>query len=141
MEKIKLELKDRPLEPLMKKGSLMVTPKKIIVSVFILFLVLVVLYFWKEIGFLLEPPSLQINQPSADITINQEKFEISGKTNPFALVLINGEQVYIDKDGNFKKEISLSAGINTLLVEAKNRFGKTNTLIRRIIFTPTPFSE
>jgi len=136
MEKIKLELKDRPLEPLIKRGSLMITPKKIILSVFVLFLVIVVLYFWREIGYLLEPPSLQVSQPATDITINQENFEISGKTNPYALVLINGEQVYIDKDGNFKKEISLSEGLNNLIIEAKNRFGKTNTLIRRIIFNP-----
>ena len=114
----------------------MITPKKIILSVFVLFLVIVVLYFWREIGYLLEPPSLQVSQPATDITINQENFEISGKTNPYALVLINGEQVYIDKDGNFKKEISLSEGLNNLIIEAKNRFGKTNTLIRRIIFNP-----
>ena len=131
-----MELKDRPLEPLIKRGSLMITPKKIILSVFVLFLVIVVLYFWREIGYLLEPPSLQVSQPATDITINQENFEISGKTNPYALVLINGEQVYIDKDGNFKKEISLSEGLNNLIIEAKNRFGKTNTLIRRIIFNP-----
>jgi len=138
MQKIKLELKDKPLEPLMKGRSLMITPKKIVLSFFILFLLLVVLYFWKEIGFLIKPPSLEISQPSTDITINQDKFKIIGKTNPFAIVTINGEELYIDKEGKFEKEISLSGGLNTLQIEAKNRFGKTNTIIRRIIYNPAP---
>jgi hypothetical protein len=134
MQKIKLELKDKPLEPLMKGKSLMITPKKIILSLFVLFLFLVVLYFWKEIGFLIKPPSLEISQPTTDITVDKDTFTISGKTNPFALVTINGEELYIDKEGKFEKEISLEIGLNTLQIEAKNRFGKTNTIIRRIIY-------
>jgi hypothetical protein len=137
MQKIKLELKDKPLEPLMKKKSLMITPKKIALFLFVLFLVLVVFYFWKEICFLIKPPALEVSQPPADITVSQDKFEIIGKTTPFAYLILNGtEELYIDKNGNFKKEVTLSVGLNTLKIEAKNRFGKTNTIIRRIIYNP-----
>lgn len=134
MQKIKLELKDKPLEPLMEKRQLMITPKKIALFLFVLFLALVVLYFWREICFLIMPPALEISQPPVDITVNQEKFEIIGKTTPFAFLTLNGEEVYIDKEGRFSKEIVLSEGLNTLKAESKNRFGKTNTIIRRIIF-------
>ena len=134
MQKIKLELKDKPLEPLMRKKSLMITPKKVILFLFILFLVLVVFYFWKEVCFLIKPPALEIFQPPADITVNQESFEIAGKTTPFAVLTLNEEKLYIDKEGNFKKELILAEGLNTYKIEAKNRFGKTNTIIRRIIF-------
>jgi len=136
MEKIKLELKDKPLAPLMSQKSLLITPKKVILSLFALLLVLAIIYFWKEIGYLIEPPALQISQPREDITVNQEQFEILGKTNPFAVVNIKGEQIYVDKDGNFKKEFTLSMGLNTFQIEAKNRFGKINTIIRRIIYNP-----
>jgi len=136
MEKIKLELKDKPLAPLMSQKSLLITPKKVILSLFALLLVLAIIYFWKEIGYLIEPPALQISQPREDITVNQEQFEIIGKTNPFAVVNIKGEQIYVDKDGNFKKEFTLSMGLNTFQIEAKNRFGKINTIIRRIIYNP-----
>jgi len=134
MQKIKLELKDKPLKPLMNKKSLLVTPKKIVLFLFVLFLVLVVFYFWKEICFLIKPPALEVFQPPADITVNQDRFEIIGKTTPFAYLILNGEELYIDKEGNFRKEITLSFGLNTLKIEAKNRFGKTNTITRRIIF-------
>lgn len=131
-----MELKDKPLAPLMSQKSLLITPKKVILSLFALLLVLAIIYFWKEIGYLIEPPALQISQPREDITVNQEQFEIIGKTNPFAVVNIKGEQIYVDKDGNFKKEFTLSMGLNTFQIEAKNRFGKINTIIRRIIYNP-----
>lgn len=119
----------------------MVTPKKIILFLFVLFLVLVVFYFWKEICFLIKPPALEVFQPPMDITVNQEKFEMTGKTTPFAYLTLGDEEIYIDKEGNFKKEINLQEGLNTLKIEAKNRFGKTNTIIRRIIFNPASLSE
>jgi len=134
MEKIKLELKDKPIEPLVKRRSLAITPKRIIFGLFILFLILVIWYFWHEIGFLIKPPYLEVSQPPADTTVNQENFEIIGKTSSVAYLTINGQEAYIDKEGNFKKEIELSLGVNTIKIEAKNRFGKTNTIIRRIIF-------
>ena len=138
MEKIKLELKDKPLEPLVKRRNLAITPKRIILGLFILFLVAVGWYFWKEICFLIKPPVLEVTQPPTDIAVNQGIFEIRGKTSPTAYLTIKDKEAYIDKDGNFKKEIELLTGLNTIKIEAKNRFGKTNTVIRRIIFNPAP---
>jgi len=134
MQKIKLELKDKPLEPLIKKKSLVFTPKKIVLFFSFLFLILVVFYFWKEVSFLVRAPFLEVNQPPADIIVNQDKFEIMGKTAPFAILTIEGEEVYVDKDGNFKKEVSLNNGLNIFKIEAKNRFGKSRVIIRRIQF-------
>lgn len=135
MQKIKLELKDKAIEPLVKRRSLAITPKRIILGLFILFLILVAWYFWHEICFLIKAPELEVYQPLADVTVNQENFEVSGKTNPVAYLTVNGQEVYIDKEGNFKKEINLSNGVNIIKIETKNRFGKTSTIIRRIIYT------
>jgi len=138
MQRIKLELKDKPIEPLVKRRSLAITPKRIIFLIFILFLIAVAWFFWKEICFLIRPPQLEVSQPPADIAVNREIFEIIGKTSPVAYLTVKDEEVYVDKDGSFKKEIELSPGVNTIKIEAKNRFGKTNTIIRRIIFNPAP---
>ncbi len=134
MEKIKLELKDRPLEPLVKRRVVTITPKKITWVFSILFLALVIWYFWHEITFLIKAPELKVYQPATDITVNQENFEIIGQTSPVAYLTINGQEVYIDNEGMFKKEISLRDGLNIIKIEAKNRFGKTNTIIRRVIY-------
>jgi len=134
MKKIKLELKDKPIKPLKRTRSLVVGPKKIVLILFILFLILVAFYFWREISFLVKAPGLEVFQPPTDITVTQEAFEILGKTEPISYLTINGEEIYIDRKGNFKTEIELSEGLNIIKINSKNRFGKTNEIIRRILY-------
>lgn len=133
---MKLELKDKAIEPLKRTKALLITPKRIVLIIFILFLILVGLYFWREISFLLKPPLLEVSQPPADINISQENFEILGKTDPSAHLTVNGEEVYIDKEGNFKTQVNLSEGLNIIKIESKNRFNKINEIIRRIVYNP-----
>lgn len=131
---MKLELKDKAIRPIRRAWQLKITPKRIVLIVFILFLILVALYFYREINFLIKPPFLEVTQPPADITAMKQTFEIIGKTHPSAYLTINNKEVYIDKQGNFHTEIDLSQGVNTITIQAKNRFNKTNQIIRRIIF-------
>jgi len=131
---VKLELKDKAIEPLKKMRRLVITPKRITLIVFVLFLILVGCYFWHEIGFLTKAPSLEVIQPPTDITVEEEIFEIIGKTDLSAYLTINDKEIYIDKEGNFKTEINLSKGINIIKIQAKNRFEKINEIIRRIIY-------
>lgn len=131
---MKLELKDKPIKPLKRTKSLLITPKKITLVVFILFLILAALYFYREIGFLTKAPKLEVTQPPIDITATEESIEIVGKTDPSAYLTVNAQEVYINKEGNFKTEINLSQGLNIIKIQAKNRFNKTNEIIRRIIY-------
>lgn len=117
--------------------NFIITPKKISLIVFVVFLILVAIYFYREISFLIKAPKLEITQPPADITTTQATFELIGKTEPTAFLKIGDQEVYIDVEGNFKKEINLSAGLNTIKIESKNRFNKSNIIIRRILYEKT----
>lgn len=134
MRKLKLEVKDKAIEPIRGSKVLVISPKKIVLIVFIIFLILVGLYFYREIRFLVKAPKLEISQPPADITVTEEIFEIIGKTESFAYLTVNDQEVYIDKEGNFQSQINLSQGVNIIKIEAKNRFNKANQIIRRIIY-------
>jgi hypothetical protein len=134
MQKTKIEIKDRPLMPIKGKKIWMITPKRISSFVFILFLILVAIYFYREIGFLVKAPSLEVTQPPTDISITQNTIEIIGRTEPTAYLSINGQEIYLDAEGNFKTEINLNERVNTIKIESKNRFNKINTIIRRIIY-------
>lgn len=133
MKKMKLEVKDKAIRPMRKGRQLVITGKRITLIVFILFLILVALYFWYEIGLLIKAPKLEVFQPPADITVRQETFEVVGKTDATYLT-VNAKEIYIDKEGNFKTKIELSQGINIIKIQAQNRFNKTNEIIRRIIY-------
>lgn len=130
----KLEVKDKPIEPMKRRWALVITPKRIVLIIFVLFLILVGLYFWREINFLTKAPFLEIIQPLTDITVTQETFEIIGRTIPSAYLTVNNEEVYIDKEGNFRSQINLSEGVNIIKIEAENRFNKANQIIKRIIY-------
>ncbi len=137
MQKTRIEIKDRPLMPIKGRRGLVITPKKITLIIFVVFLVLVIGYFWREINFLIMPPALEVTQPPADISTNQKTVEIIGKTESTAYLSINDQETYLDHDGNFKTEINLSEGVNTIKIESKNRFNKVNTIIRKIIYEKT----
>ncbi len=136
IQKAKLEVKDKAIRPLKRMRQLVITPKRISLIVFVLFLILVGLYFHREIGFLTKAPALELSQPPTDITVKQETFEIIGTTDPSAYLTVNDKEVYIDKQGEFKTEVNLSQGVNVITIQAKNRFDKTNEIIRRIIYQP-----
>jgi hypothetical protein len=56
-----------------------------------------------------------------------------GQAEPGVKLTINGQQSYIDKDGNFEQSISLFQGLNIIKVEAVNRFNKSSSQLRRIM--------
>ena len=134
MKKIKLELKDRAIRPIKKARMFVINPKKISSILFIIFLIAIVWYFSREITFLTAAPDLEINSPFTDLIVNEESFKIVGKTDPTAFLTINDREIFIEKDGNFNNLINLVAGVNLIKIKAENRFGKTNEIIRRIIY-------
>jgi len=50
--------------------------------------------------------------------------EVSGKTDPYATVTVEGEEVYVDLSGTFSKSVYAFSGANKIEIIAKNRFGK-----------------
>jgi hypothetical protein len=56
-----------------------------------------------------------------------------GKTDPSATVTVNNEQVAVDDSGEFRKQLTLFSGKNTITVTAKNTFGKARTIQEVVI--------
>ncbi|MBU4284723.1 hypothetical protein KKF60_01835 [Patescibacteria group bacterium] len=135
MKKTKIEIKDSPLQPIKGSKVWMITPKKIALIIFAIFLIFVAWYFYREICFLIKAPKLEVFQPPADISTTQKTFEIIGKTDSTAYLLVNEQETYLDREGNFKAEVNLVDGVNTIKIESKNRFNKNNIIIRRIIYS------
>lgn len=118
-----------------KKPSLVVTPKRLSLVLGIIAIALVFGYFWHQLSYLLNPPVIRLSQPASDLAIQEKSIEILGQTEPDAYLTINGREVYLDNKGYFKSVINLELGLNILKIEAKDRFGKVNTVIRRVMVT------
>lgn len=118
-----------------KKPLLLVTPKRAGLVLAIVAIALVFGYFWHQLSYLINPPSIRIVHPVSDFATNKSSIEISGQTEPDTYLTVNGKELYVDNKGYFRGIVSLESGLNLLKIEAKDRFGKTNTVFRRVMVT------
>lgn len=73
-----------------------------------------------------EPTSLELSKTDNLFDKNITKLNQTGKTDPNAVVIINGKNATVDKNGNFYAIIDLKDGINIINVTAKAPFKSKN---------------
>ena len=69
-------------------------------------------------------PRLEIVEPKVNAVINNNILDVKGKTDPYATVLINKEEAYVQLDGTFRKTLYLFEGKKQVVITSKNRNGK-----------------
>lgn len=93
-------------------------------SIIVLIVVIFAVYVFLQYSSLVFAPKLEITNPQDGSTVKTNVVEVSGQTDPYAQVLVNGEDVYVSLSGTFRKSIYSFSGDNKIEVIAKNRFGK-----------------
>ena len=81
-------------------------------------------YIFFQYNSIIFPPMLSIEKPRAGQEIMGNVVEVAGRTDPYATVLIDGDEAYVTLSGTFKKSIFAFSGLKKIEVVAKNRFGK-----------------
>ncbi len=119
--------------PSLKLRRFIVTPKLLGMVLGGLILVLVVSYLLYQLNFLVKPPKLIIYEPAGNIFIEQNLTVIKGQTEPGSKLTINGQQINIDKDGNFEQRIDLNQGLNSIKIQSTTRFEKSTSVTREIL--------
>lgn len=116
-----------------KQSQFMATPK-IIRNVVIVSLALICLvYLGYRMGKIMSPPTLSLYYPEENLVTDRNDIIVSGMAEAESEIIVNGEPVLSDKDGNFSKKINLKEGVNTVTVTAKKKFGRENIIIRQIL--------
>lgn len=77
-------------------------------------------------------PALSISSPQAE-TKTKKEVVVQGKTDSDVMVFVNDDQVEIDQQGAFTKELLLSSGRAEITVKAVNTFGKETVVTREIV--------
>lgn len=120
--------------PSLRRTRVFLTPKILGWIAGVLFFLAILGYLFFQLNHLIGAPGIKNFEPAGDFSTEKSSVLVSGQTKSEAQLTINGGAVYIDRDGKFQQEINLNEGLNTIKVEARNRFGKTTTLTRQIIF-------
>ncbi|HSA84149.1 MAG TPA: helix-turn-helix domain-containing protein [Patescibacteria group bacterium] len=76
-------------------------------------------------------PPLTVLSPEDEARVSQAVV-VSGRTDSEASVTVNNEPVSLDTKGEFIKHLTFFPGEVEIVVKAKNRFGKENTVVRKV---------
>lgn len=89
-----------------------------------------------------KPLPLSTNIQDKEIITNQNKFTLTGTTDPLTKVLINGLEVFADNRGQFRHDLALHESNNAVLVEAISKDKRRASLSYIIkLDTIPPFLE
>lgn len=78
---------------------------------------------------------IDIKNPLQERTVvSDPSIDLQGKIDPSDRLMINNEDVAIDKSGYFEKRFSLEPGINSIEFKVKRLLGKETTIIKQIIY-------
>lgn len=92
----------------------------------------------KSVSFTVDtvPPTLNVTAPTNGLVTNKASVTVVGNTDDATskpvTITVNGQAATVNTDGTFSKELTLSEGSNTITVIAKDRAGKTTTVIRKV---------
>lgn len=84
------------------------------------------------------PPTLLVDQATTAET-DRPLFEISGTTEPGAVVDVNGRSIAVSESGNFSVLVELEDGANVLVITAKDEAGNSANVSLTVSYTdPVP---
>ncbi len=97
----------------------------------VVFLALAGFLFFQYIAAVFNP-NLDVDSPEENQVLSSLNIEVRGKTDPNGILMVENEQVTINSDGSFKKQITVFPGSTSLTFQVENKFGRTTALERKI---------
>jgi len=126
--------KDDPFsQKIVKKHKFIIFPK--IIRNLIIFLAVAVCFIYLIFYFkrVVTPPELTITEPADNLITEANSFIIKGLTEREAAVTINGELVLNNDGGEFYQPVNLKQGQNNIVIKAKKKYSRENTVTRQIL--------
>lgn len=118
----------RPLSN--KKLSL--TPTRVLGLTIILIILGFFVYLWIEYRQFVGPPTLSVSSPQDQVSVEIPTVLVEGQTDPEVKVMVNNQEIGVDKNGLFKEEVKLSSSVNNIIITATSRFGQTSKVERTV---------
>jgi cytoskeletal protein RodZ len=116
-----------------KRHKLVVFPKVFRNLLIIAAVVTCVLYLGIYLKKITAAPTLELIKPTSNQVQKELSIDIMGETEPESEVAINGQVVLIDKSGGFAQTIILKKGVNIIVIKAKKKYSREQTITRQIL--------
>lgn len=97
---------------------------------------LIGLYILYQARFLIGGPQLYlIDEP--DSVQNSQLVHLRGKASNISSINLNGRQIFTDKTGYFDEALLLENGYNVTTIQATDRYGRKQSIVKQFVYTPT----
>lgn len=117
----------------LKQKKFFLTPGRLLWTVIVLVVLGFFAYLWVEYRQYVGAPNLVVtNPPNQQTTVEIPTIVVEGKTDSEAKVAVNNQEIGVDKEGNFKEEIKLSATTNQVIITSTSKFGQTARVERTV---------
>lgn len=77
-------------------------------------------------------PTLILSTPAKNAVVKEDQIEVTGKTDPGAILTINNQEISINENGSYTTKITLTPGINTITIVSANKFNRKSTIVRNL---------
>lgn len=115
--------------------------KKLIRGLIITFSLFIVTYAFFKAEDLIFGVSIENVNIENQTSFETNKIEISGNARHATELILNGREISIDKEGNFKEDIAPLIGYNIVNIKAKDKFGHEDEKNYKLTFIPSLASD
>lgn len=119
-----------------KTNRLVLTPKILLVALILLVVASMAGYLSWQFRLLAAAPELTVSSPTNDQVVFGSVIEVAGRVSGGADVYVNDSPLLTDTRGNFRDNVSLQDGVNSIKFSAKNKVGKVTTITKSILAYP-----
>jgi hypothetical protein len=110
------------------------TKKFLKIAIISIILLCLLGYIAYEIQKLFLGPRIEVLSPINGSLVSNSLTEIVGTARNIRDISLNDRKIYIDEQGNFKEQLLLSYGYNSIVIKATDKFGRNTEKIIEVIY-------
>src|SRR3989344_810889 len=111
---------------------------RITTIVIVVFFLLVLGYAYFEARGLLYGPRIVVNSETTEV--HDPFIEIKGTADRISSLSMNGKQISVTEGGVFNEPYLLSPGLNRIILDATDKYGRRRSQVIQIVYTPATAS-
>lgn len=104
----------------------------------IVFFVLVLAYAYYEARGFLFGPVIAVAPGTTEV--HEQFVHVKGKADRIASLSMNGKDISVTEDGVFDEPYLLAEGVNRIVLDATDKYGRTTRQVIQIVYTPLPMA-
>lgn len=72
-----------------------------------------------------------------DVLHHEQRIPLTGRAENIVKLTLNGKEIHTDEHGDFTHLLVLERGYTVMTIEAQDRFGRTTSITKEYVYTPS----